>query len=131
MEIFSVGSVVLTGENYLGPFKKNPRNENLMLKQCKQRCVCVCVCFFFMLPSCPPLSARHCKYSVVTLCVAVSRTCSDTEFRCGNGRCIPMHWQCDNEKDCSDGDDEVPSICRESLFRYQLREMRPVKPMRY
>ncbi|XP_069673416.1 low-density lipoprotein receptor isoform X3 [Periplaneta americana] len=42
----------------------------------------------------------------------VSRTCSETEFKCANGRCIPIHWQCDNEKDCSDGSDEVPSICQ-------------------
>ncbi|XP_021930761.1 low-density lipoprotein receptor-like isoform X5 [Zootermopsis nevadensis] len=47
----------------------------------------------------------------------VSRTCSDSEFRCGNGRCIPIHWQCDNEKDCSDGDDEVPSVCQERPCR--------------
>jgi hypothetical protein len=44
--------------------------------------------------------------------IAVSRTCSDAEFRCANGKCIPIHWQCDNEKDCVDGSDEVPTVCR-------------------
>ncbi|KAJ9574492.1 hypothetical protein L9F63_008335, partial [Diploptera punctata] len=47
----------------------------------------------------------------------VSRTCSETEFKCNNGRCIPVHWQCDNEKDCSDGSDEIPSVC---LFVFPL-----------
>jgi hypothetical protein len=62
------------------------------------------------------LSSRYCKYIVVTLCViAVSRTCSDAEFRCANGRCIPIHWQCDNEKDCIDASDEVPAVCRKYL----------------
>ncbi|XP_045777367.1 low-density lipoprotein receptor isoform X7 [Maniola jurtina] len=41
-----------------------------------------------------------------------SRTCTTSEFRCKTGRCIPMLWRCDNEKDCSDGSDEEPSICK-------------------
>lgn len=41
-----------------------------------------------------------------------STTCSPKEFRCGSGRCIPSHWQCDNEKDCRDGSDEDEQACR-------------------
>ncbi|CAG4979463.1 unnamed protein product [Parnassius apollo] len=40
-----------------------------------------------------------------------SRTCTSSEFRCKTGRCIPMSWRCDNEKDCSDGSDEEPGTC--------------------
>ncbi|CAH2050204.1 unnamed protein product, partial [Iphiclides podalirius] len=41
-----------------------------------------------------------------------SRTCTASEFRCKTGRCIPMSWRCDNEKDCSDGSDEEPGTCK-------------------
>lgn len=44
-----------------------------------------------------------------------SRTCMKTEFRCSSGRCIPAHWQCDNEKDCSDGSDEDAHTCRKLI----------------
>ncbi|KAJ8923679.1 hypothetical protein NQ315_010260, partial [Exocentrus adspersus] len=40
-------------------------------------------------------------------------TCGKNEFRCGSGKCIPGHWQCDNEKDCSDGSDEDEHICKQ------------------
>lgn len=42
-----------------------------------------------------------------------TKVCTNTEFRCTNGRCIPGHWGCDGENDCSDGSDENPSLCRE------------------
>ncbi|XP_013194693.2 low-density lipoprotein receptor isoform X6 [Amyelois transitella] len=41
-----------------------------------------------------------------------SRTCTSSEFRCKTGRCVPMSWRCDNEKDCSDGSDEDPLTCK-------------------
>ncbi|XP_047024161.1 low-density lipoprotein receptor isoform X3 [Helicoverpa zea] len=43
---------------------------------------------------------------------AESRTCTQAEFRCKTGRCIPMSWHCDSEKDCPDGSDEDPSTCK-------------------
>lgn len=42
-----------------------------------------------------------------------SRTCTSTEFRCKTGRCVPISWRCDGEKDCSDGSDEEPGTCSE------------------
>ncbi|XP_030029447.1 very low-density lipoprotein receptor isoform X7 [Manduca sexta] len=40
-----------------------------------------------------------------------TRTCTSSEFRCKTGRCIPLSWRCDNEKDCTDGSDEEPGTC--------------------
>jgi low-density lipoprotein receptor-related protein 4 len=32
--------------------------------------------------------------------------CSTTEFKCDDGRCIPLRWRCDSEQDCDSGEDE-------------------------
>lgn len=38
----------------------------------------------------------------------VSVTCNSNSMRCHNGQsCVPLHWLCDGENDCSDGSDEV------------------------
>lgn len=44
-------------------------------------------------------------------CIAAS-TCSQSEFRCSSGRCIPAHWYCDGGADCADSSDE-PLSCSE------------------
>lgn len=44
--------------------------------------------------------------------VFAETACSDDKFRCKSGRCIPKHWQCDGENDCSDGSDEDSEKCR-------------------
>lgn len=42
-----------------------------------------------------------------------SKQCSETEFECSPGRCIPKTWLCDLQHDCSDGLDE--KNCRSKL----------------
>ena len=43
-------------------------------------------------------------------------TCSETEFACTSGRCIPARWQCDREPDCDDESDENPDICGKQII---------------
>ena len=40
--------------------------------------------------------------------------CSLSQFSCTNGKCIPTHWQCDDEDDCEDSSDE--HHCGKALF---------------
>ncbi|GFU33017.1 low-density lipoprotein receptor 1 [Trichonephila clavipes] len=40
------------------------------------------------------------------------RTCSETEFKCENSKCVPVRWLCDNEDDCGDKSDEHPRQCQ-------------------
>ena len=41
------------------------------------------------------------------MAVLANSTCSEGQFRCSSGRCIPAHWQCDADNDCGDMSDEI------------------------
>lgn len=57
----------------------------------------------------------------MTFCIlsVAESTCSQSEFRCLSGRCIPAHWYCDGGADCSDGSDE-PLSCSECCKKNSL-----------
>lgn len=40
--------------------------------------------------------------------------CSQEEFTCGNGQCVPNYRKCDGRRDCSDGSDESYAVCQPS-----------------
>lgn len=33
--------------------------------------------------------------------------CSDDQFECMNGLCIPLEWLCDGDNDCRDNSEEL------------------------
>ncbi|TKS67473.1 Prolow-density lipoprotein receptor-related protein 1 [Collichthys lucidus] len=43
--------------------------------------------------------------------VGCIRSCSNNQFQCTSGRCIPDHWACDGDNDCGDYSDEN-TTCR-------------------
>lgn len=49
------------------------------------------------------------KYCVVD----TGARCNQFQFTCLNGRCISQDWKCDNDDDCGDGSDELPTVCGE------------------
>ena len=39
-------------------------------------------------------------------------TCDKNQFLCGNKKCIPEQWRCNEINDCGDGSDEIYSVCK-------------------
>ena len=52
--------------------------------------------------------------------MACAGFCSDEEFLCGEGRCIPKVSTCDGTPDCSRGEDEEGCTCRAADFQCQF-----------
>ncbi|KAM4808678.1 very low-density lipoprotein receptor isoform 1-T1 [Rhinophrynus dorsalis] len=60
-----------------------------------------------------------CLQSELSWVHATWTACKESQFDCGNGRCITSLWKCDGDDDCSDGSDEsscVKRTCTESDF---------------
>ncbi|XP_063409579.1 very low-density lipoprotein receptor-like [Mytilus trossulus] len=50
---------------------------------------------------------RNCQYN---------NTCGPNQFRCRSGQCIHNQWKCDGTRKCTDGSDELASICTEPTW---------------
>lgn len=49
--------------------------------------------------------------------------CSDNEFRCQDGLCIPNNRRCDRRRDCQDGSDEIDCSMKFFLRFFMVDEL--------
>lgn len=47
--------------------------------------------------------------------VAGGKACTNEEFECKSGECVPVRFLCDSYADCTDGSDELPEQCNVSV----------------
>lgn len=46
-------------------------------------------------------------FTNISLTQTVEQKCTEKDFKCANGDCIPMKWKCDDYNDCRDKSDEL------------------------
>lgn len=64
------------------------------------------------------------------MCADLYRECSESEFKCGNKKCIPSRWRCDHDEDCDDGSDEkdcLDHVCKADQFKCRSGHCIPAK----
>ncbi|CAI4230259.1 unnamed protein product [Auanema sp. JU1783] len=54
----------------------------------------------------PPALPRIRPQPLSASATAGSTICAETDFRCGDGKCIRQEWRCDGSGDCPNGEDE-------------------------
>lgn len=54
-------------------------------------------------------------YYLTYLQKSLTKQCTEEEFKCSDGSCIPMYWHCDGTVDCDDSSDEDKEKCREKV----------------
>lgn len=66
-----------------------------------------------------PLFADPFSLALLSLSV-YNNTCDENEFMCQDRQCVPKHFVCDHDIDCSDGSDESPQ-CGECVTPHEHR----------
>ncbi|GFQ69087.1 low-density lipoprotein receptor [Trichonephila clavata] len=82
----------------------------------------------------PSLQKGSAHLAFLVLCIlfvkSSSAHCPSHQFECGNGRCIPMTWHCDDDNDCGDNTDESSCelrTCSETEFKCQNSKCVPLR----